>query len=253
MQRLTPAESALSNKVEVAKSATFNTSITAILGDSVSIPTGPLPDQVEDPEPYGGNEGDSFLMPEADFVDAAGKPMLQQSFMDTLINIDVLLPKDEGDSLAKCMQKSVDLNGKVIGKFNENPLLNTILYKCEFEDGTTKAYTTNAIASNIFQEWDSDVFLSLFLYHIIDHKRSGKAVLMEGKYLVTKTGTKRMRQTTVGWKLLVQWNDGSCEWITLKILKKSILSRLRSMLLPVTLLTNLPLFCGFPTCCASAM
>jgi hypothetical protein len=47
--RLTPAESALSNKVEVAKCATFNASITAILGDSVSISTGPLPDQVVDP------------------------------------------------------------------------------------------------------------------------------------------------------------------------------------------------------------
>jgi hypothetical protein len=61
LQRLTPAESVQSNKVEVAKRATFNTSITAILGDSVSVPTGPLPDQVEDPydkEPFGDDEGD---------------------------------------------------------------------------------------------------------------------------------------------------------------------------------------------------
>ncbi len=224
LQRLTPAESALSNKVKVDKRATFNASITAILGDSVSAPTGPLPDQVEDPydlEPYGDDEGDLFVMPEADFVDAAGKPMLQQSFTDTLINIDVLLPKGEGDALAKVMWRCVDSNGKVIGEFNENPLLNTILYKCKFEDGTTKAYTANMIASNIFQDLDADGFLSLFLYHIIDHKRSGKAVLMEDKYFVTKTSTKCMRQTTVGWKLLVQWNDGLRQWIALKILKES--------------------------------
>ncbi len=101
MQHLTPAESALSNEVKVAKRAMFNTSITAILGDSVSVSTGPLPDQVEDPydlELYGDDEGDMFLIPEADFDDAAGKPMLQQSFMDTLINIDVLLPKGEDDA-----------------------------------------------------------------------------------------------------------------------------------------------------------
>ncbi len=85
-------------------------------------------------EPYGDNdEGNSFLMPEADFVDAAGKPLLQQSFTDTLINIDVLLPKGEGDALAKVMQRSVDSNDKVIGEFDENPLLNTFLYKCKFE------------------------------------------------------------------------------------------------------------------------
>jgi hypothetical protein len=34
--------------------------------------------------------------------------------------------------------------------------------------------------------------LSLFLYHIIDHMRSGEAVSMEEKYFLTKTGTKRM-------------------------------------------------------------
>jgi hypothetical protein len=54
-------------------------------------------------------------MPEADFVDAAGKPMLQQSFTDTLININVLLPKGEGDALAKVMHPSIDAHGRVIG------------------------------------------------------------------------------------------------------------------------------------------
>jgi hypothetical protein len=147
-------------------------------------------------EPYGDDvEGNSFLMPEADFVDAAGKPMLQQSFMDTLINIDVLLPKGEGDALAKIMQHSVDSNGKVIGEFNENPLLNTVLYKCEFKDGTMKEYTANMIASNIFQESDADGYSSLFLYYIIDHKCSGDAVSMEDKFFVTKSGTKGMPKT----------------------------------------------------------
>jgi hypothetical protein len=165
LRHLTPAESAMSNKVKVAKRATFNSPITGILGDSVSVPTGPLLDQVEDPydlEPYGDDEGDLFLMPEADFVVAAGKPMLQQSFMDILINIDVFLSKGKGDVLTKVMQRSVDLNGKVIVELNKNPLLNTILYKCKFEDGTTKAYTANLIASNIFQELDVDGFCHCF-------------------------------------------------------------------------------------------
>jgi hypothetical protein len=42
-------------------------------------------------------------MPEADLVNAAGRPMIQQSFTDTLINVDVLLPKGEGNALAKVM------------------------------------------------------------------------------------------------------------------------------------------------------
>ncbi len=187
----------------MAKRAAYNALIIRIFGDSVSVPIGPLPGpQVGDPydlELHGDNvEGNSFLMPEADFVDTAGKHMLQQSFTDTLTNIDILLPKGEGDVLAKVMQCSVDSNGKVIGEFNENPLLNTILYECEFKDGTTKEYTANMIASNIFQESDDDGYSSLFLYHIINHKRSGNAVSMEDKFFVTKSGMKHMRQTTIG-------------------------------------------------------
>ena len=30
-----------------------------------------------------------------------------------------------------------------------------------------------------------------------------------------------MRQTTAGWNLLVQWKNGTQEWVPLKILKKS--------------------------------
>jgi hypothetical protein len=139
--------------------------------------------------------------------------MLQRSFMDTLINIDVLLPKGEGDALVKVTQCSVDSNGKVIGEFNENPLLNTILYECEFEDGTAKEYTANMIASNIFQEMDADGYSSLFLYYIINHMRSSNDISMEDEFFVTKSGTKRMGKTTVGWKLLVQCTNGSHQWI----------------------------------------
>jgi hypothetical protein len=44
---------------------------------------------------------------------------------------------------------------------------------------------------------------------------------MADKYFITKTGTKRMRQTTQGWKFLVQWANETCQWIDLKILKES--------------------------------
>ncbi len=44
---------------------------------------------------------------------------------------------------------------------------------------------------------------------------------MADKYFVTKTGTKRMCQMTVGWKFLVKWANGSQQWIELKILNES--------------------------------
>jgi hypothetical protein len=109
----------------------------------------------------------------------------------------------------------------MVGNFNENLLLNTIMYECEFGDGTTKAYATNTIATNIYMESDADEHSSLLLYHIVDHKKSGHTTSMEDKYFVIATGTTCIRQTTKGWKLMVQWHNGSRQWIDLKILKQS--------------------------------
>ncbi len=109
----------------------------------------------------------------------------------------------------------------MIGTFNKNPLLNTLLYVCEFDDGTRWEYATNTIASNIFMESDADGFSSSLLFHIVDHERTREAITMANKYFVTKTGTKQMRQTTVRGKFLVELANGSHQWIELKILKES--------------------------------
>jgi hypothetical protein len=70
-------------------------------------------------------------------------------------------------------------------------------------------------------ESDADGYLSNLIYEIVDHKSSGEATKMADKYFITKTGTKRMHQTTQGWKFLVQWANGTRPWIDLKILKES--------------------------------
>jgi hypothetical protein len=70
-------------------------------------------------------------------------------------------------------------------------------------------------------ELDADGYSSSLLYEIVDHKSSREATKMANKYLLTKTGTKQMHQTTQGWKFLVQWVNGTRQWIDLKILKES--------------------------------
>ena len=44
---------------------------------------------------------------------------------------------------------------------------------------------------------------------------------MKDKYIVTKSGTKRIRKSTVGWKLKVWWKDGSKQWVPLQLMKES--------------------------------
>ena len=40
-------------------------------------------------------------------------------------------------------------------------------------------------------------------------------------FIMTRTGTKRCRETTKGFEVLVQWKDGRTTWVTLKDMKNS--------------------------------
>ena len=40
-------------------------------------------------------------------------------------------------------------------------------------------------------------------------------------YVTTKANRKRLRQTTVGWKIIVKFRDGYDQWVPLKILKET--------------------------------
>ena len=84
-----------------------------------------------------------------------------------------------------------------------------------------KEYSANVIASNLFAEADSNGHASVFLYKIVDHRSSGEAVKMGDKYITSKNGIQRICQFTAGWDFLVEWTDGTCQWISLKILKES--------------------------------
>ena len=97
----------------------------------------------------------------------------------------------------------------MIGNWNANPILNTLVYECEFDNGTIREYSANLIASNIYEEVDANGYSKALLHTIVDHKLTEEAVKMADKYITTRTGTKQMRQTTVGWSFLVKWGDGS--------------------------------------------
>ena len=47
------------------------------------------------------------------------------------------------------------------------------------------------------------------------------AIPKSDAYVVTRCGRKRHRRTTVGWKLVVKWSDGSETWVPLKDMKES--------------------------------
>ena len=87
------------------------------------------------------------------------------------MNTELLLPQGEYKRLAKVIKISVDSDGKVIDKYNELPVMNTILYDVQFPDGSIKPYLENLIAKNIMMQADSDGLHHQLLEGILDHSK----------------------------------------------------------------------------------
>ena len=135
MRKLTADK--LVRESEVKKHADLTDAINKKYGDSLSLPDSSIP------KPKDAN-GTYYLtfdevapkVPDADIVDDKGTPIHPTSMEDILMNAEVLLPQGKDLRLTKVIWQSVDLDGKVIGNYNEIPVLSIILYNVELPDGT---------------------------------------------------------------------------------------------------------------------
>ena len=159
----------------------------------------------------------------SDEVKEADQEFTPEVFDDTYLNMEVALPKGDEDHpmLAKVTKRLRDKDGLPIGTAHDNPILDTRMYEVEFRDGTRSALAANYIAENLFSQVDDDGNRQVLLDEIIDHRTNGKAVTQQDAFVVMKNGNKRRRETTIGWELLVQWKDGSTNWVALKDIKES--------------------------------
>lgn len=155
-------------------------------------------------------------------MDASGRMINQQPVYDRLINSEVQLQFENSVQTGKVRRRSIGPDGKANGKYDHNPLLNSLVYEVEFPDGTMKEYAANIIAQNMIAQADENGFSSPLMDGIVDYKKDPLlAVDISDKYLVTRRGQKRMRKTTQGWELLVVWKDKSETLIPLKVMKES--------------------------------
>ena len=141
---------------------------------------------------------------------------------DMLINAEILLlPQDEAVHMAKVLRRSIDADGNIIGTFDENQNLNTLIYDVNFPDGAVKQYGADIIAENVLIQVDPHGYNSCLLDKLVLHNRMGNAVSKENVYVTTRRGVMNLCQTTIGWKFLCEWKDGSSSWVSLKVLKES--------------------------------
>ena len=164
LRRLKPEE-LKDNPAELKKREEFDADIKAKLGDSMVAPS-----QEVDPQevwPYNDEEGDDTLdnyEDEADPVDDNGMSLSEQPLYDRLLHAEVCLPQGERMQMAKVLRVSKDSEGRTVGNYDDNPILNTIVYDVEFPDGAVVQYAANIIQENLLTQVDPDGHQ----YHVLD-------------------------------------------------------------------------------------
>lgn len=139
---------------------------------------------------------------------------------DRYITARVMLPQGDTMSYGTVKKRKRDSDGYLIGRSNANPLLDTALYEVEFDSGEVEAYHANQIAEAIYAEVDGEGKKHFVLQEIIDYQKDSSAV-PASEATVIVNNRKYPKRTTKGWKLCVQWNDGTTTWEKLKELKES--------------------------------
>jgi hypothetical protein len=139
---------------------------------------------------------------------------------DEYILVQVQLPRDDEYKLGTVIRRAKDEDDNLIGKHNQSLLLDTRIYKVEFSDEQLLEYTANVTADNLYSQVNEEGHHQITLDEIVDHKSDKSAVLPDDGY-VTLNGRRHRRITTKGWKLCVQWKDGSTSWEPLSDMKEA--------------------------------
>ena len=85
-------------------------------------------------------------VPGSDLIDAVGKHVNKQSVTDFMISAEISLPQGEKLSMGKVICRAGDKHCKILGTYNDNPILNSHVYGVEFPDGEVKYFSANILA-----------------------------------------------------------------------------------------------------------
>jgi hypothetical protein len=139
---------------------------------------------------------------------------------DQYVGARVRVPIGDEIRSRKVFRCKRDLDGTVRGRSNANSMLDARTYEIEFPGGRSGEYTANVIAENMYAQFDIEGRQYNPMEGIIDHKNDGHVI--ESDYMYIKHGSnKKVRKTTKGWHLFVEWKDGTTSWERLADLKES--------------------------------
>ena len=142
----------------------------------------------------------------------------------TIPYLNMELAISQGDSLEprlpRVTKRLKDANGLPIELANENPILDTRMYEVQYLDGEKESFAAHNIAKNLFAQIDDDGNRQVLMDEIIGHRCNEHAVKPQDAFIITKMGTKKRKETTNGWELLIWWKDSGTDWVALKDIKE---------------------------------
>ena len=157
----------------------------------------------------------TFPNDEADFEDP------DTPGFDPLVRAQVILPHKGGDMMATVMGRKRDLDGNLIGRKHNIPVLDSRAYEVEFLDGERQQVSYNLLAEHLLSQVDEDGNQYQLFKEIVDHRKDPKRAVEKADQMSHRGGKSFKKKTTAGWQLEVEWRDGTTSWLPLKTLKET--------------------------------
>ena len=159
-------------------------------------------------------------IPEADDINPEYTPDLPG---DPYLNVELAFPHSEEPAYryGKVIKRQKNEAGEPVGTANDNPLMDTRQYVVQFPDEHEETLSANIIAECMFSQVDEEGNRHVLFDEISEHRKTALAIPIDDAFQTMSNGRKVRRKTTVGWDVLINWKDGSQQWIALKDVKNA--------------------------------
>jgi hypothetical protein len=166
-----------------------------------------------EPPGDGGTPNQDDKLDEEDDPDAQG--------FDPLIRAQVILAHKGGDMMATVVGRKRDANGNLVGQKHEIPVLDSPVYDVEFLDGERQEISYDLLAEHLLSQVDKEGNQYQIFKEIVDHWKDPKRAVNKADQMYNQGNKSYKKKTTAGWKLEVEWRDGTTSWLPLKTLKNN--------------------------------